>query len=541
MAFEGVEYVIKGRDEARAAFESAVKSAKGMERGVQDLKKAFQFVLGLKAAEAIGDIAAKALHSATALAAAQREGRNFGNQLSALDLRAIDSAETSFLRVQQSIQFVSAELIAGAAPAFKALADVVQEAVGDGEKLRETGRKIAESLVEAGEFGAKAFTGLSAGVDLVQAGFDKLVSWVFRAGEAIGKIGTVIPGLSEGAGEFANEMGRAADEAARAARANVDQAVGQLGTFQKIEETTGKIVENIRSQRPALEESAGVSEKMLAEARKAAEEGLKKDIEGILTVFNSGMDAIQARMEQANKENEAALAFAVRGSTVDQELLLEQEKDRLLLEEKAAFLEESWFLSQADSERMRALESQDVEFHLQLEAKRQQALRTMQASFQNLAFALMQSGSKKGFEIGKALAIGMTVVDTISGAMGAWRAAQVLPFPLNMIVGGSTAAAITATGALRIAQLKSQKFGGSGTLSNPTVTTGVPGAFPSSSGSTEGAALPGQGASGERSVPREITLLLPRDDRPVSTAWIRDNLIPQLNEAAGDGVTIRSR
>lgn len=72
------------------------------------------------------------------------------------------------------------------------------------------------------------------------------------------------------------------------------------------------------------------------------------------------------------------------------------------------------------------------------------------------------ANSKEGFEKQKKLQIGATVMNMLSGIMGAWTSAMALPAPASFIVGGIQTVATAALGAAQIAKIKQAKFGDNG-------------------------------------------------------------------------------
>ena len=146
---------------------------------------------------------------------------------------------------------------------------------------------------------------------------------------------------------------------------------------------------------------------------------------------------------------------------------------------------------------------------------------------------LMESNSRKMFEVGKAAAIGSTVIETITGAQRAFTAMAGIPY-VGPILGALAAAAAIAAGMARVQQIKSQSFKGGGSVS-------------------AGGGGGGFGGGGAPSVPDVPQLAAPANDiapsrelnvtivgHAISAEQVRDELIPMLNEAAGDGVTINA-
>lgn len=76
--------------------------------------------------------------------------------------------------------------------------------------------------------------------------------------------------------------------------------------------------------------------------------------------------------------------------------------------------------------------------------------------------SLMNSGSRKMFEVGKAAAIAQTVISTISAAQSAYSAMAGIPY-IGPALGIAAAAAATASGMARVSAIKSTSFGGGAT------------------------------------------------------------------------------
>lgn len=75
---------------------------------------------------------------------------------------------------------------------------------------------------------------------------------------------------------------------------------------------------------------------------------------------------------------------------------------------------------------------------------------------------LMQSHSKKQFEIGKQAARAQTVIDTIQSAQSSYKALSGIPY-VGPILGAAAAAAAIAAGAARLSAINSTQFGGGST------------------------------------------------------------------------------
>ena len=78
---------------------------------------------------------------------------------------------------------------------------------------------------------------------------------------------------------------------------------------------------------------------------------------------------------------------------------------------------------------------------------------------------ISEEEGEKEFERVKALQIASATINTIAGAIAAFMSAQSLTYPLNLIIGAASAAAVTASGIAQIAKIKSTSIGGGGSLS----------------------------------------------------------------------------
>lgn len=87
---------------------------------------------------------------------------------------------------------------------------------------------------------------------------------------------------------------------------------------------------------------------------------------------------------------------------------------------------------------------------------------------------ISEEEAKKEFERIKKMQIAEAIVNTLSGAVGAYmQAVSTYAPPFGPILGGINAAAATAMGIAQITQIKSQQYGGSGTPSTPSVEAGT--------------------------------------------------------------------
>lgn len=83
------------------------------------------------------------------------------------------------------------------------------------------------------------------------------------------------------------------------------------------------------------------------------------------------------------------------------------------------------------------------------------------------------TSNKEGFEAQKKYQISASVMNMLAGILSAWTSAMQLPFPANTILGAANSAMIASLGAVQIAKIKSQQFGGSANVSGNAINSTI--------------------------------------------------------------------
>lgn len=188
-----------------------------------------------------------------------------------------------------------------------------------------------------------------------------------------------------------------------------------------------------------------------------------------------------------------------------------------------------------DAELLSAQEYEDLKNGIEQEGaeKRQQIaemeraakLSIMGGMMDNLA-SLMQSGSKKQFEIGKAASIASGMISAYESIMSSYAAGSKIGGP---IVGAAFAATAAVAQAANLRRLSSASFGGGG-----SVSAGSGGG--SGGGATSGGGGGSENAPAAQAQPsRNISISLAGSNFSADTVR---QLITQINEQIGDGATI---
>ncbi|MAM87569.1 MAG: hypothetical protein CME36_09725 [unclassified Hahellaceae] len=109
------------------------------------------------------------------------------------------------------------------------------------------------------------------------------------------------------------------------------------------------------------------------------------------------------------------------------------------------------------------------------EAQQQAKLQAVASIFGDLS-TLMNTESKKAFNIGKAAAISETVISTYLSAQKAYSAMAGIPV-VGPALGAAAAAAAIVAGGVRLSNIKNQQFGGGGTVSAGSGTGAPPNTY----------------------------------------------------------------
>lgn len=152
----------------------------------------------------------------------------------------------------------------------------------------------------------------------------------------------------------------------------------------------------------------------------------------------------------------------------------------------------------------------------------------MDGMFSNL-ISLMSSRSKTMFNIGKAAAITQTVLSTYEGAQKAYSSLAGIPI-VGPALGIAAAGAAIAAGAARVSAIRSQSFGGGGSVSNVGGGGGIAsgGGF---SGSTAGGGLVQQQAPKQQTTDIRLTGIRPDD---MITGSYLQKIIEGIGETLAD-------
>ena len=297
--------------------------------------------------------------------------------------------------------------------------------------------------------------------------FPKIVKGVMGVGNAIvqfittpvrGVIAAIkvfqeqgIKGIRNAAKAFGNEMktGVSFKSNYEAGAAAADAMMDGMASRKKKAKDTGKAV--------AKEVKNGISEELL-------------DVDKLIADLDKAMEAVYTNMdlveENANQKAEKAEAYRLSRIKEDNEARL-------------AALEEFYnaALERGDLEKALEYDTQLADLRVEIAKKEAEEKAKIEEQYQQARIASVQSAidttvsllstmadlyegdekaAKKNAKKIKALRIASALIDTISGAVGAFtQASKTYPPPYGQIIGAASAATVTAAGIANIAKMKS--------------------------------------------------------------------------------------
>lgn len=539
---EAATFVLSASDETARAFNSVNNRIKEVSSNTEAIAKVSKVGFALFAG---GEL----LEGVRKLGRAMFDVNNATNKIDAQRLQGMHNAME---KAQASFAGVAATIGSKLAPILESVANWFVKLIGDGEGFKESFNAVFAGLVRAVGVFADAWRGIEVvweGLKLAFHGFRLAVVTGLQALDtALVDIANKIPGVQLKYSESLQEM-------AQGARDSVDQTKSNLyelmmkplpsammqDAVAQFDKMTGAAVKMTKEQQKARDEAA----KTLAKAREQQEkeqddllnssfdkiqkenEQLAGDIE---RMRKAGLSKLQVLEEQHKAEQASIQSARLRGLT-DKETARQLE-----LDSQARFNEQKAALqADADSKEQAARVKEMGQFAWMEKAKTDLAAKSMKGRISaaqgllGMAANLMQSDRKKEFEFGKKAAIANATIEMFKGIGLAWG--------YGPILGPIYAALVVANGMANIRQIKSQQFNGGGaanvgaTAVMPVDSTGTPTGGQSVQ---EAPMLPQSSSSGGPA--RQVFLTVQSDSGMVSMEWVRNQLAPVMNEAAGDGV-----
>jgi len=364
------------------------------------------------------------------------EMERFGNMvkgagiaLSQVDVKNLDEMKSSLDASTGIVESLALKFGAELSPIIKDLSDRFQEAAIESGGFKDEAISAVEGVATAVGFVSNSFRGIEVAIKGAKIGFE---------------------GLSLGVNIFATKMVENIDWAVQQGMATINNLIDLANKIPGID--IGKLV---------------VGKSTIAESMRA------------------GLDEAKANMATSLVEMNALLMEPLPSETI--EAYIASFTDPAILEAKQAQVNQFKAIDEQDAMERIAREEQTQSAMAQIrQAWGKQQTSAVSQMFGDLA-TLMQSGSKKQFEIGKAAARAQTVMSTYEGAQKAYTALAGIPI-VGPGLGAAAAAAAIAAGGIRLQAINSTSFGGGGSVS----AGGAGGAVSADSGGQAQAQAPAQ-------------------------------------------------
>lgn len=462
----------------------------------------------------------------TAMAAQADQAERLGLVLSEIETEQLKQAGQAMAQAGEIISALSNHLAIELAPLITAISRQFREAAEEGGGFGGAVSSAVQGTIKVVGFLANAVDGVkrvgTATADSLVYGFALIEDTFYKVVRGILAGLDMIPGVD--------------------LTANVREMEARIVTAQGVMKQAAA---NIRSEfeRPL---AGDVFQSYAAEAKKASQEAAKAAVEAraqMAATQPSGMPAkgddeaskkaAQEAEALAKKQAAEAAAIAQRldalkmSFATEQELIARKHEDELkliqeglaakqLTRDQAYELEMNSFLTKESA--LSDIEAEQSEKRAEFAKKEAEARKAAISGMMNNLTSLMNSGSRKMFEVGKAAAIAQAVVNTYNAATGAYAALAPIPI-VGPALGVAAAGAAVAAGMANVSAIRSQQFGGGASArSTATPTANV------------NAAASGVGQGNQPTQRTNITLQ--------GDFFSREGVIGLLNLAMKDGFTI---
>lgn len=365
------------------------------------------------------------------------ESDRTGNTISTQFAAQATAANAAMIKLSAASVGLTNSLVAGLGPTIEQVANFL------GEVTPQAGQIAADSLVKLRGYVVEVASDISAFLEGVAGTAGIVAEWL---------------GASDISESLLNTAKMYADLSAELEeQADIyDEAAYQAKTFHV---ETGKGV-------VTLEQFKGVTVST-TEANKQATETLKqrtaaiKELQDISSNFESIRQSLLSE-EQAERESHERRLEQIR-EFIAENTELRSYALQTLEAEQARHAQAIIDIEQKATDKREAL----------AEAERKQKLGIASGMFGNLS-TLMNTESKKLFEIGKTAAIANAVVSGIEAVVHSYKEGSKIGGP---VLGAAFAATAAAATAAQIQNIRSQQFGGGGTVSAGTTGGASPGVY----------------------------------------------------------------
>lgn len=387
-----------------------------------------------------------------AIRSARRDVELFGLALSDIDAAKVEQANDAMSTIGMATDGLIQQFTVELAPIIKAVSDRFVEAAEEAGGMGNVVSDAFESIVGVAGFVMDSVEGVKRAFSVAADGIIIYINKILEVASAgivkMMELADAVPGIdmSESIASVQGFSDTAAGVVA-AAQENIKATLAEPMPSEGLK----KFVQEAQAAGQAAAEAA-------VKAREAAGGGTVATLDDARTPAEQ--EAIQKRLEAIRQANLTEIELLKEKQAEEMALIAEGRK--LGLESKASYDELEREAEARHQEEMaeakRRLAEQTGRWE---DMNTTQRLNTLKGYF-GQASSLMNSESRKMFEIGKAAAYGTALINTYQGISEAWK--------LGPILGPPMAALVALNGFAQVQNIRKQKFGGGASSPTGSVT-----------------------------------------------------------------------
>lgn len=388
------------------------------------------------------------------LAQAAKQANLFGTALSDVDAAKVEMANDALSTISMALDGLVKQFTVQLAPILKAIGDLFLSTAEDAGGMQSGVERAFSFIVDGAAFVMNAVDGIKRVFRIVADGV--IASWSFMVGQITGRFASLIETIDAGAQALGIDTFSGAAKSVRQFSDEAKMVASQA--FDNINETLMQPL------------SGDTFKQFVADAQAAGQAAADAAVKARESVNVVPMDSGRTDKEIAdiNKRLEAIRqANLTELEMIQEKFIAENEAIRLGLEERQITQEQAHELSLGASQRFSeaklAIDQRRADEELRIEKQKEDAKRQILSQAFGGLTALMNSESRKMFEIGKAASISQAVVSTYTGMAKALE----LGWPLGPLAAG----AIALNGFAQVANIRKQTFGGGGASSGASSNT----------------------------------------------------------------------
>ncbi len=411
------------------------------------------------AAKLFGEDAGQAIRqlSPETIERAAEQARLFGHALSDIDAAKVEQANDAMSTISMAMDGFWKQIAIKVAPVLKKIGDEFERSADEAGGMEVAATRAFNSMIHAAGFVADSVDGIrrvavitADGIVIAMAAAEAAMRRVLAVNLKVAQIGTL--GLSDTVNTWREDNTRAMEEA--------EKVVGFA--WENIQNT---LMEPLPSEgfKRFVAEAQAAGEAAAAAVVAGRQGGREGAPEGTDPVDQAAARRLDKLREQFMTEDE--LLFERREKELEDIQKFEQQK-LVTLEEAQRLREE---VENAHWDRIGEAHQRAADKARAIEDAKNKALQQAQANFFANLSGLMNTQSKKVFEIGKVAAIAEALIKTKQAVVDAWQAGMSTGGPTAPLVAAGYAAAAALNGANLINNIRAQQFGaGGGTPTAPT-------------------------------------------------------------------------